>query len=75
MSKESYTGTVIWFAANKGYGFIEWYIGAAKQVDLFCHFSDINHEGYKQLKKDQKVSFELGVNKKGQPKAVNIVIV
>jgi CspA family cold shock protein len=64
-------GIVIWFDAKKGFGFI----AQENQPDLFVHFSDVNSDGFKTLYKDQKVSYELGENKKGQPKAVNVCLV
>ena len=69
------TGTVIWFSSLKGFGFIEWSSNGEKQKDLFVHFSDISVEGFKTLSKGQKVTFELGLNKREQPKAVNVTIV
>ena len=63
-------GIVIWF--SKGYGFISWKKDGQSQKDLFVHYSDINVEGFKTLNKDQKVSFSLGLNKRDQPKAVNV---
>ncbi|HVI42062.1 MAG TPA: cold shock domain-containing protein, partial [Anaerovoracaceae bacterium] len=64
-----YFGSVIWFDNKSGYGFIEWSNNGQSQKDLFVHFSDINCEGYKTIKKGQKVSFTIGQNNKGQPKA------
>jgi len=72
MKKEIYTGTVIWF--HKNYGFIAWSKDGVVQSDLFCHFSDIDVEGFKTLAKGQKVSFELGVNHNNQPKAVAVKV-
>lgn len=69
--KEVKTGTVVWFDAKKGYGFIS----QDNEPDLFVHFSDINSEGFKTLQKDQKVSYEVGLNKRGQPKAVNVKLI
>jgi len=75
MSDElKYCGEVIFFDPKKGYGFIFWEIDGVKQKDLFVHFSDIVCEGFKTLYKDQKVSFGLGVNKNGDPKAVNVQV-
>jgi len=69
-----YYGTVIWFDSKKGFGFAEWENDGVKQKDIFCYFSDIVVEGFKTLYKDQKISFNLGVNNKGAPKAINIMI-
>jgi len=60
-------GRVIFF--NKGFGFLAPDEGGN---DVFVHFSDINIEGFKTLKKDQKVSFQLGTNIRGEVKAVNV---
>ena len=67
-------GIVIWFDPRKGMGFIEWEIDGVKQKDMFVHFSDISCEGFKTLYKNQKVSFGLGVNVRGDPKATNVTI-
>lgn len=67
-----YEGVVVFFSNSKGYGFLKWTKDGQDQKDLFVHFSDINVEGYKTLKKDQKVSFEIGLNNKGLPKATKV---
>lgn len=69
---EGKVGTILWFDPKKGYGFIG---QENNEPDLFVHFSDINIEGFKTLNKDQKVSYEIGTNKRGQPKAININII
>lgn len=66
MTDELKTGTVIWF--NNGFGFI----AVEGEKDIFVHFSDINIEGFKTLTKGQVVTFSVGLNKKNQPKAVNV---
>ena len=71
---EKYIGDVLWFDAKRGYGFIGWEKDGVKQKDLFVHFSDINSEGFKTLYKGQKVSYGLGVNKHGVPKAVDVTV-
>jgi CspA family cold shock protein len=48
---ERVTGTVKWFNASKGYGFIE----RADGPDVFVHFSAIESEGFKTLNEGQKV--------------------
>jgi CspA family cold shock protein len=68
-----YCGEVCWFA--KAYGFISWSIDGVPQKDLFIHFSDIESDGFKTLVKGQKVSFKLGLNKHGDPKAVNLIVI
>lgn len=71
--KEVFYGEVIWFDGKKGFGFINWSNNeGVKQTDIFVHFSDINCEGFKTLLPDQKVSFELGKNRDGKVKAVNV---
>lgn len=70
--QDRFEGEVIWFDNRAGYGFVEWSIENVKQKDLFVHFSDINCEGFKTIKKGQKVSFTIGVNNKGVPKATDV---
>jgi CspA family cold shock protein len=56
------TGTVKWFNAEKGFGFIAPDDGSA---DLFAHFSGISGGGYKSLDEGQKVEFEVTQGQKG----------
>lgn len=56
------TGTVKWFSNSKGYGFIA---PAEGGDDIFAHFSEINMEGFKTLKKGQLVEFESCQGPKG----------
>lgn len=63
------TGTVKWFDAGKGYGFITPDDGGK---DLFVHHSEIQASGYKTLNDGQKVEFELGQGQKG-PCATKVV--
>ncbi|MCL1802365.1 MAG: cold-shock protein [Eubacteriaceae bacterium] len=49
-------GTVKWFNADKGYGFIQNDDGSD---DVFVHFSSIMTEGYKTLSEGQRVSFDI----------------
>ena len=69
-----YYGEVIFFDPVKGYGFLLWEIEQVKQKDLFVHFSDVKMDGFKTLYKGQKVSFSLGTNRHGNPKAVNVQV-
>lgn len=62
------TGTVKWFNAEKGYGFIAPDDGSA---DLFAHFSAITGDGFKELREDQKVAFDAERGPKGM-QAANI---
>lgn len=61
-------GTVKWFNAEKGYGFIT----GADEKDVFVHFSAIQGEGYKTLEEGQKVSYEVVESDKGL-QAANVV--
>ncbi|ADO76355.1 cold shock domain-containing protein [Halanaerobium praevalens] len=63
-----YTGTVKWFDAKKGYGFIEREDGD----DVFVHFSAIEDEGFKTLEDEQEVEFEIVEGDRG-PQAENVV--
>lgn len=72
---EKYTGKVDWFNPKAGYGFVNWTKDGTKQEDMFVHFSDLAMDGFKTLKKGQTIEFGLGVNKHGQPKAVDVVII
>jgi CspA family cold shock protein len=56
------TGTVKWFNAEKGYGFISPDDGSA---DVFAHFSAIQGNGYRSLEDGQKVEFEPTQGPKG----------
>jgi CspA family cold shock protein len=62
------TGTVKWFNGEKGYGFITPDDGSK---DLFVHFSAIQAAGFKSLKENDKVQFEVEQSPKG-PRAANI---
>lgn len=55
------TGTVKWFSAEKGYGFISRENGP----DVFVHHSAIQGEGYKSLEENQKVEFDVTEGPKG----------
>lgn len=54
-------GTVKWFNAEKGFGFITMDGGQ----DVFVHYSAIDMPGYKVLEEGQPVTFELGTGAKG----------
>jgi len=61
-------GTVKWFNAAKGYGFIEQEAGN----DIFVHYSAISDEGFKTLNEGEKVEFEVSQNDRGKDQAVNV---
>ncbi|AEG42946.1 cold-shock protein [Isoptericola variabilis] len=62
------TGTVKWFNAEKGYGFIAPEDGSA---DVFAHFSAIQSSGYRTLEENQRVEFDVTQGPKG-PQAESI---
>lgn len=55
-------GTVKWFNAEKGFGFIAPEDGSA---DVFVHFSEIQGNGFRTLEENQLVEFEIGEGAKG----------
>ncbi|GAB2861566.1 cold-shock protein [Lentzea nigeriaca] len=63
------TGTVKWFNAEKGFGFIAPDDGSA---DVFVHYSEIQSKGFRSLEENQKVEFEVGQGQKG-PQAQKVV--
>jgi CspA family cold shock protein len=65
---ERVMGTVKWFNASKGYGFIAREDGK----DVFVHFSAIQSEGYRSLNEGERVEFSVEESPKG-PQAVNVV--
>ena len=62
-------GTVKWFNAAKGFGFISVEGGD----DVFVHFSAIQAEGYKTLEEGQKVTFDIVDGSRG-PQAANVTV-
>ncbi len=64
-------GTVKWFNASKGFGFIEDDNGGD---DVFVHFSSIQSDGYKTLDEGQKVTYDVEQDPKNSSKmrAVNV---
>lgn len=68
MSQDRVTGTVKWFNAQKGYGFIERQGGP----DVFVHHSAIQGEGYRELTEGEHVEFAITQGPKG-PQASDVV--
>lgn len=66
--EERTTGTVKWFSAEKGYGFIEQEDGP----DIFVHYSAIAGQGYRSLEQDETVEFTIAEGQKGK-QASNVV--
>lgn len=68
------TGTVKWFNAEKGYGFIT---DDSNGTDLFVHFSAINADGYRVLNEKQKVAFSVVQDPRNRDKyrAVNVTVI
>jgi CspA family cold shock protein len=62
-------GTVKWFNADKGYGFI----AVEGGQDVFVHFSAITGDGYRSLEEGQKVEFDITQGQKG-PQAENVKV-
>jgi len=60
-------GTVKWFNAEKGYGFIS----VEGEDDVFVHYSAIQSEGFKTLEEGQEVEFEVTDGARG-PQAANV---
>ncbi|MCU0488493.1 MAG: cold-shock protein [Anaerolineales bacterium] len=67
---ERVTGTVKWFNASKGFGFIERQGGP----DVFVHFSAIQSDGYRTLQEGQRVEFSIENGPKGL-QAANVIAI
>ncbi len=61
-------GTVKWFNASKGYGFIEQESGE----DIFVHYSAIEQEGFKSLNEGDAIEFDVSEGENGKSQAVNV---
>ncbi|MGB9694905.1 MAG: cold-shock protein [Caldisericaceae bacterium] len=68
---ERLTGRVKWFNSQKGFGFI---VPDNGSKDLFVHYSSIKSDGYKSLREEQKVEYEVEKSDKGD-KAVNVTVI
>ncbi|MFU2158095.1 MAG: cold-shock protein [Caldisericum exile] len=68
---ERFRGTVKWFNAQKGFGFI---VPDDGSKDLFVHYSSIKANGFRSLKEGDKVEYEVEKTDKGA-KAVNVTII
>lgn len=64
------TGTVKFFNAEKGFGFIS----REQGDDVFVHFSNIQAEGYKSLDEGQRVEFDVAPGRKGE-EAQNVRVI
>ena len=65
----SINGTVKFFNADKGYGFIAPETGGA---DAFVHITAVERAGLRTLDKDQRVTYELETDRRGKTSAVNL---
>jgi CspA family cold shock protein len=65
---DRFVGTVKWFNATKGYGFI----GRQDGEDVFVHYTAVQSDGYRKLEADQQVEFEIEDGPKGL-QAANVV--
>jgi CspA family cold shock protein len=65
------SGTVKWFNAQKGYGFIQPDDGSK---DVFVHISAVERAGLTQLNENQKLSYELESGQQGKTSAVNLQV-
>ncbi len=66
------TGTVKWFNANKGFGFIEPEDGSK---DAFVHISAVERAGLSGLQEGQKIEYELEEDQRGRVSAANLQVV
>ena len=63
-------GTVKWFDAKKGFGFV---VADDVEGDVFVHYTKIQTEGFKKLETGEKVTFDLIHSPEGKPQADNVV--
>lgn len=62
-------GTVKWFNASKGFGFIE----RENDSDVFVHYSEIDSDGFRTLEEGQRVEFDVVEGQKG-PQAQKVIL-
>ncbi len=63
-------GTVKWFSAKKGYGFL---VPEDSDKEVFVHYSAISGDGFKTLEEGDRVQFEIFEDEKG-PRAKDVVV-
>jgi CspA family cold shock protein len=63
-------GTVKWFDAKKGYGFV---VSPEVEGDVFVHYTKIQMEGFKKLETGETVTFDVIMSPEGKPQADNVV--
>ena len=70
---QRFIGKCVWF--SKGYGFVcPSDPTVNKGADLFCHFTNLEMDGFRTLKPEQMVSFELGTNERG-PQCIKVRVI
>jgi CspA family cold shock protein len=67
---QQYQGVVLWFDPQKGYGFVK---QDHSDEDIFLHFTNLQVDGFKTVKPNQRVAYDVGENHRG-PQAVNVVV-
>ena len=63
-------GIVKWFDSRKGYGFIT----GSDGVDVYVHYTALNSEGFRSLKHNQRVSFDIVTTPEGKVEARNVIL-